>query len=93
MQTFLINPYNRYDKDIFLDGDVRILVDNDDVDPVDAQNTAALIHVSPEMLDLCYDFVLKCHMGLARSNETYGKMKAILDEYHLHAGTHEEDED
>lgn len=94
MKLIGISPESHWDKDIMMgnNGSFRdIRVDYDDVDHGEARERMAMIHVSPEMLDICLDFVLKCHLGLARSNETYGKMKAVLDVYHAQAAYEREE--
>lgn len=92
MRTLGIAQYDDWSKDVWLaNGDVK--VDFDDVDHAEVTALISLLNISPELLDICYDFVLKCHLGLAKSNDTYGRMKAALDKYHELAHYEGEEDD
>lgn len=54
------------------------ILGEDYFDEFDKKADARLVSVSPELLDICIDFVEKVERGEAKSVRTYNRMKEVI---------------
>lgn len=92
MKLLDIMPHDSWDKDIYL-GEREIKVDNDDVDPVEAAQLVALVHVAPELLSIVEALEARLDMGSIPTAPFRENVTAVLAEYRSHLRAPEEDDD